>query len=100
MRLKMTDHDHKMCPQNKEFVKAVTDLATTVEVQANNVRWIEKGARAVAALCISVICLAIVGIFYAGALYQQVGQNTNDIREIRDVVKGQSHVALPVRPSP
>ena len=64
------------CDQHESFVSAVTDLVSTVSVLSTNITWMERMGRWVAGLCIAIVCLVLVTIFYAGAMYQQVQQNT------------------------
>jgi hypothetical protein len=41
----------------------------------------ERLGKWVAGLCVAMVCLIVVTIFYAGALYQQVEINTQQIQE-------------------
>ena len=73
------------CSHHVEFVSAVTDLVSTVNVLSNSVEWMQRMGRWIAGLCIAVVCLVIVSIFYAGALYKQVEVNTQMIQHFHGV---------------
>lgn len=73
--------EHKFhCEQHAEFVSAVTELVSSVSVLSTNLSWMERMGKWVAGLCVSIMCLVVVGIFWAGALYQQVQVNTEQIK--------------------
>lgn len=79
------------CPQHQEFVSAVTELVGTVATLSTNISWMEKMGKWVMGLCISVVCLVIVGIFYAGAMWQQVQQNTQSIDKHHNYSQGATY---------
>lgn len=79
-------NDHR-CSQHDSFVAAVTDLVATVSVLSTNITWMERMGRWVAGLCVAIVCLVLVAIFYSGALYQQVMTNSHMIQEIGKAIQ-------------
>ena len=77
----------EQCPQHESFVAAVTELVGTVSVLSTNIHWMERLGRWVAGLCIAIVGLVLVTIFYAGTMYQQVQNNSYLIKEAVDTMQ-------------
>jgi hypothetical protein len=78
--------------QHQDLMKAVTQLVGTVSELSTNMSWMKNMGKWVMGLCVSVVCLVIVGIFYAGAMWQQVQHNGERIEQYHMTTQGAQYV--------